>query len=56
MNITNASMYNSLVALGLNVRQTSEVAPSKQFDYLLVSVTELPPLENEPTVTMNDGD
>jgi len=54
MNITNESICNALIELGLNVRKTGEVTPDKQFDYLLVSVTELPPLENKPIVSMND--
>jgi hypothetical protein len=56
MNIANDAIYNALTALGLNVRQTAEVTPEKQIDYMLVSVSELPSLEGKPTVSVNDSD
>lgn len=56
MNISNNSVHDLLIALGLNVRSTGLVTPEEQFDYLLVSVTELPPLDDKPTATIEDVD
>ena len=57
MELTNDTLYNALLVLGAEVKKSGTVVTmDEQYNYLLVSVTGLPPDKNKPSTVSIDKD